>query len=214
MAKLSLALAALVASASAFAPQTTGPATSALSAGSGRVLPFVFNKEQAQDETMWDPMGLYELGSGEDFDTFPNMFPSKQYLEESEIKHGRQAMLAWTGIWATHKVSIIRFLPQACSLSSTSYSLVCTLSDKREDSDLDYTFLVCLKRTGLLLSRYLQRSSQLSLEPFSRLSLLQRARVLVGLVTTSVVREPRRPVIPIMIHLVCRRSSPIRGTNV
>jgi hypothetical protein len=35
------------------------------------------------------------------------MFPSKQYLDESEIKHGRQAMLAWTGIWATHEVSIL-----------------------------------------------------------------------------------------------------------
>jgi len=101
MAKLSLALAALVASASAFAPQTGGRSNTALYKG---VLPFVFSKEDAEDDSIWDPMGLYELGSGEAFDTFPNMFPDKQYLEESEIKHGRQAMLAWTGIWATHKV--------------------------------------------------------------------------------------------------------------
>jgi hypothetical protein len=32
---------------------------------------------------------------------FPNMFPHPQYMEESEIKHGRMAMLAWTGVWAT-----------------------------------------------------------------------------------------------------------------
>jgi hypothetical protein len=30
-------------------------------------------------------------------------FPDEQYLKESEVKHGRQAMLAWTGIWATHE---------------------------------------------------------------------------------------------------------------
>jgi len=103
MAKLSLALAALVASASAFAPQTSGPATSALN---GRASPFIFGEADMKDDSIWDPMGLYELGSGEAFDTFPNMFPDKQFLEEAEIKHGRQAMLAWTGIWATHQVSI------------------------------------------------------------------------------------------------------------
>merc|ERR1719261_198785 len=32
---------------------------------------------------------------------FPNMFPHTQFLEEAEIKHGRMAMLAWTGVWAT-----------------------------------------------------------------------------------------------------------------
>lgn len=46
-----------------------------------------------------------ELGKGEAFDTFPNMFPHEQYLRDSEIKHGRQAMLAWTGVWATSTVS-------------------------------------------------------------------------------------------------------------
>ncbi len=52
----------------------------------------------------FDPLGLAKLGTGESFDTFPNMFPNVQFLEEAEIKHGRQAMLAWTGVWATHKV--------------------------------------------------------------------------------------------------------------
>jgi|Transcript_31244 hypothetical protein len=89
MAKLSLAaLAALVASTAAFAPtQNAGRVQTAMKASA----------------EIWDPMGLYELGEGKAFDTFPNMFPSKQYLDESEIKHGRQAMLAWTGIWATHE---------------------------------------------------------------------------------------------------------------
>ena len=45
--------------------------------------------------------GFLELGKGEAFDTFPNMFPNEQFLKEAEIKHGRQAMLAWTGVWAT-----------------------------------------------------------------------------------------------------------------
>jgi len=43
------------------------------------------------------------FGSLEDAaDTFPNMFPHKQFLAEAEIKHGRMCMLAWTGVWATH----------------------------------------------------------------------------------------------------------------
>lgn len=51
----------------------------------------------------WDPLNLAKLGTGESFDTFPNMFPDVQFLQEAEIKHGRQAMIAWTGIWATHQ---------------------------------------------------------------------------------------------------------------
>ena len=89
MAKLSFALAAaLAASASAFAPASSSMKKTALSA-----------------EKSWDPMSLGKLGQGEAFDTFPGMFPDYQYLNESEIKHGRMCMLAWTGIWATHVVS-------------------------------------------------------------------------------------------------------------
>ena len=91
MAKLFVALTALLAtSACAFVPQTVGTTKTALSASSDEI---------------WDPMGLYNLGSGEAFDTFPGMFPDKQYLQASEIKHGRMCMLAWTGVWATTKVS-------------------------------------------------------------------------------------------------------------
>lgn len=92
MAKLSLALfAAVLGCASAFAPIQTGAARKTVLASS-------------ESDEIWDPMGLYGLGSGESFDTFKFMFPDPQYLEESEIKQGRMSMLAWTGIWATHQV--------------------------------------------------------------------------------------------------------------
>eukprot|EP00523_Entomoneis_sp_CCMP467_P009931 CAMPEP_0168738856 /NCGR_PEP_ID=MMETSP0724-20121128/11153_1 /TAXON_ID=265536 /ORGANISM="Amphiprora sp., Strain CCMP467" /LENGTH=281 /DNA_ID=CAMNT_0008786221 /DNA_START=66 /DNA_END=911 /DNA_ORIENTATION=+ len=80
-------LATLVAGSSAFVSQQ--PAT--------------FSTTLKAKEGVWDPMGLMELGSGEAFDTFPGMFPNEQFLREAEIKHGRQAMLAWTGVWATSK---------------------------------------------------------------------------------------------------------------
>lgn len=96
MTKLTSAvLATLAVSSAAFAPQQAAVSkTTALNAkGFEEVggVPF-------------DPLSLAKLGTGESFDTFPNMFPNEQYLKESEIKHGRQAMLAWTGVWATHKV--------------------------------------------------------------------------------------------------------------
>lgn len=89
MVKLTFAFfAALAASVSAFVPQKAAMSrTSALKA------------------EIWDPMGLYTLGSGKAFDTFPNMFPNQQYLDDAEKKNGRMAMLGWTGIWATHQVS-------------------------------------------------------------------------------------------------------------
>jgi hypothetical protein len=88
MVKLSVVLpAVIVASATAFIPQDTPLRKSALSS--------------------WDPLSLGELGTGKSFDTFPNMFPNIQYLQESEIKQGRMCMLAWTGIWATHEVSVV-----------------------------------------------------------------------------------------------------------
>ena len=87
-------LLAFLASASAFAPTAKPAATkTALSAASKEI---------------WDPLSLYTLGSGEAFDTFPNMFPNEQFLEEAERKHGRMSMLAWTGVWATTKVSLFR----------------------------------------------------------------------------------------------------------
>ena len=91
MAKLSATvLAALIAGAAAFAPsQKAVVSQTALNAA---------------DDGVWDPLSLRKLGTGEGFDTFPNMFPHEQFLKEAEIKHGRQAMLAWTGVWATSKV--------------------------------------------------------------------------------------------------------------
>jgi len=91
MAKLSLALtASLAATAAAFAPAS-------LNARSSTAI-------KAVEDGAWDPLMLSELGKN--IDTFPNMFPDQQFVKEAEIKHGRMSMLAWTGIWATHQVSI------------------------------------------------------------------------------------------------------------
>ena len=100
MAKFSLALLASLASVSAFVPQQSAVSQSSALHATG------FEEVGGK---AWDPLSLAKLGlgrseDGEGFDTFPNMFPHPQYLEEAEIKHGRQAMLAWTGIWATHQV--------------------------------------------------------------------------------------------------------------
>ena len=109
MAKFSFAiLSALVASAAAFVTPKASNANTAL--------------EPSKSE-IWDPLGLYELGSGEAFDTFPNCFPDKQFLEAAEIKHGRQAMLAWTGVWATTEVGVPNICQDAveCSLMAFSH---------------------------------------------------------------------------------------------
>ena len=52
----------------------------------------------------WDPLDLALLG--QNIDTFPNMFPDQQFVEAAEIKHGRMAMLAWTGVWATEGLGL------------------------------------------------------------------------------------------------------------
>jgi hypothetical protein len=98
MAKLSAAvLAAVVASSAAFAPQQAAISQTALKATGFEEVGGV----------AFDPLGLAKLGNGESFDTFPGVFPNEQFLKAAEIKHGRQAMLAWTGVWATHEVSIV-----------------------------------------------------------------------------------------------------------
>lgn len=90
MNRLSLALTALLAgTASAFAPTTSTFA-------SKTALQAEFVEVGGEP---WDPLGLG--GLGDSMDTFPNMFPDKQFLQEAEIKHGRMSMLAWTGVWAT-----------------------------------------------------------------------------------------------------------------
>lgn len=97
MTKLTSAvLASLAVSAAAFAPQKAAVSTTSLDATGFEEVGGV----------AFDPLSLAKLGTGEGFDTFPNMFPNEQFLKEAEIKHGRQAMLAWTGVWATHQVSL------------------------------------------------------------------------------------------------------------
>mmetsp|Transcript_1859 Transcript_1859/g.2743 ORF Transcript_1859/g.2743 Transcript_1859/m.2743 type:complete len:222 (+) Transcript_1859:47-712(+) len=92
MAKLSLALlASLLSGAAAFAPAQSAAKTSAISAT---------GFEEVGGEP-WDPLSLGKLPQAGD--TFPGMFPEAQFMQEAEIKHGRMAMLAWTGIWATHE---------------------------------------------------------------------------------------------------------------
>lgn len=95
MAKLTLTLIAfLTASASAFAPaqlSSQSQIATTLSVATG------FEEVGGKP---WDPLGLGKLEDAAD--TFPNMFPMSQYLQEAEIKHGRMSMLAWTGVWATH----------------------------------------------------------------------------------------------------------------
>jgi len=94
MAKFSAALiASLIASSSAFAPQSQTVKSTAIQATGFEEVGGV----------AFDPLGLAKLGTGESFDTFPGVFPDIQYLQEAEIKHGRQAMIAWTGVWATHQ---------------------------------------------------------------------------------------------------------------
>ena len=94
MTKLSLALTtAFVASAAAFAPSQVAKSTTVLSATGFEEVGGV----------AWDPLSLGKLEEAND--TFPNMFPMSQFLQEAEIKHGRMCMLAWTGVWATHVVS-------------------------------------------------------------------------------------------------------------
>jgi len=97
MTKLTSAvLASLAASTVAFAPQQAAVSKSTALNAKGF---------EEVGGVPFDPLGLAKLGTGESFDTFPNMFPNEQFLKEAEIKHGRQAMLAWTGVWATHQVS-------------------------------------------------------------------------------------------------------------
>jgi len=91
MAKLTLALtSALAASTSAFAPSSSAKSATTLSATGFEEVGGV----------AWDPLSLGKIEEAND--TFPNMFPMSQFLQEAEIKHGRMSMLAWTGVWATH----------------------------------------------------------------------------------------------------------------
>ena len=102
MVKLSVALlASLAACASAFAPQKAAVQDSTLAASK------VPEWKLYEDGEVWDPLNLAKLSDGQAFDTFPNCFPNQQFVKEAEIKHGRMAMLAWTGVWATSTVRMV-----------------------------------------------------------------------------------------------------------
>jgi len=99
-------LASLIASSSAFAPQQHAQLSSSQSQSQSQTTSSAIQVATGFEEVggvAFDPLSLAKLGGGESFDTFPNMFPHVQFLQEAEIKHGRQAMIAWTGIWATHQ---------------------------------------------------------------------------------------------------------------
>ena len=201
MAKFTVALlSTLLAGSSAFVSQQPAGASSALKATEG----------------VWDPMGFLTLGEGEAFDTFPGMFPKEQFLREAEIKHGRQAMLAWTGVWATSKVrnihhrlrairknartanhEIVRNVPATPRTHPISRSalLAFVASCHRTPLVWDCTSLVPLKvMTGPPLSPLSPRTNL----PFSVPSLLSLLHAKVNpsdtLATTSVVSPPRLPV--------------------
>ena len=77
MTKFTAALfASLVASSAAFVQKPAQSASSALQATG-------FEEVGGKP---FDPLNLAKLGTGESFDTFPNMFPDVQFLKEAEIK--------------------------------------------------------------------------------------------------------------------------------
>jgi len=88
-------VAAMAGSAAAFAPAPVSKSSSKIDAVNPTA--GLYNPEFNGED--FDPMGFSKMH--EIKGAFPGMFPHPQFLEESEIKHGRMAMLAWTGVWAT-----------------------------------------------------------------------------------------------------------------
>lgn len=187
MVQLFLSLtAALLASASAF----TAPSTRVVGV----------SKTMLKAGEIWDPMGFYELGSGEAFDTFPGVFPDKQYLQASEIKQGRMAMLAWTGIWATTKVcncqNVVDIVPYYYTLST--YLPILTLGFYfqiffRVDLVLDYISPASQKiRTGRPLLALSPPNNLLGLVVSWPLFALPKVKVLDIPVTTSEENQQKK----------------------
>ena len=187
MVQLFLSLtAALLASASAF----TAPSTRVVGV----------SKTMLKAGEIWDPMGFYELGSGEAFDTFPGVFPDKQYLQASEIKQGRMAMLAWTGIWATTKVcncqNVVDIVPYYYTLST--YLPILTLGFYfqiffRVDLVLDYISPAFQKiRTGRPLLALSPPNNLLGLVVSWPLFALPKVKVLDIPVTTSEENQQKK----------------------
>jgi hypothetical protein len=86
MMKLAM-IAALAGSAAAFAPASTGKASTALSAEMSKSVPFLTNPSNT--DGLIGSVGFDPLGFSDNFDI--------KWLQESEIKHGRVAMLAALG---------------------------------------------------------------------------------------------------------------------
>jgi len=101
--KLAL-LASLVASASAFAPASSGArASTSLAAKKSEALPFLpypENLEGYVGDVGFDPLRFSD-------------FAPMDFLREAELKHGRIAMLAWTGFVAVDLGARIYPLPEA-----------------------------------------------------------------------------------------------------
>ncbi|GFH54582.1 hypothetical protein CTEN210_11058 [Chaetoceros tenuissimus] len=101
--KLAL-LASLIASASAFAPASSGArASTSLAAKKSEALPFLpypENLEGYVGDVGFDPLRFSD-------------FAPMDFLREAELKHGRVAMLAWTGFVAVDLGARIYPLPEA-----------------------------------------------------------------------------------------------------
>jgi light-harvesting complex I chlorophyll a/b binding protein 1 len=97
-------LASLVASASAFAPASSGArASTSLAAKKSEALPFLpypENLEGYVGDVGFDPLRFSD-------------FAPMDFLREAELKHGRIAMLAWTGFVAVDLGARIYPLPEA-----------------------------------------------------------------------------------------------------
>jgi hypothetical protein len=100
----SVICASLIASASAFAPASTGARTStSLAAKKSQALPFLpypANLDGYVGDAGFDPLRFSD-------------FAPMDFLREAEIKHGRVCMLAWTGFVAVDMGARIYPFPEA-----------------------------------------------------------------------------------------------------
>ncbi|KAK1737848.1 chlorophyll a-b binding domain-containing protein [Skeletonema marinoi] len=92
-------IAALIGSASAFAPAQTGKASTALNAEMSKSVPFLLNPSKT--DGLIGSVGFDPINWSDNFDI--------KWLQESEIKHGRVAMLATAGFMAQQFVSFPMF---------------------------------------------------------------------------------------------------------
>jgi hypothetical protein len=94
-------IAALMGSAAAFAPASVSKASTALNAEMSKSLPFLTNPSNT--DGLIGSVGFDPLGFSDNFDI--------KWLQESEIKHGRVAMLATVGFVTSQFVTLPMFSP-------------------------------------------------------------------------------------------------------